>query len=153
MTWLLVRAAVVAVLVLLVRRRRQAQAVTAVLVCKVRSPARQSFMAVERVAVEMALPVLVALEQSVVATVVVVAVVAVVSLQRATAGMVRKAQSSLNTGTLLELSTGLAALALGIPQAQLTGRLPLAVPVARVFPAWAIMWYSMPALTAAQVLL
>jgi hypothetical protein len=54
--WLLVPVAAVAVLVLLVRRRRQAQAVTAVLVWKVRSPARQSFMAVERVAVRLVAP-------------------------------------------------------------------------------------------------
>jgi hypothetical protein len=66
------------------------------------------------VAVALALPVLVALGRSVVATVVVAAVVAVVSLLQATAGMVRKAQSSLNTGTLLELSIGLVALALGM---------------------------------------
>ena len=74
--WLLVPVAAVAVLVLLVRRRRQAQAVTAVLVCKVRSPARQSFMAVERVAVRLAAPlaqavvvaVLLALRRSAMAT-------------------------------------------------------------------------------------
>jgi hypothetical protein len=74
--WLLVPVAAVAVLVLLVRRRRQAQAVTAVLVCKVRSPARQPFMAVERVAVRLAAPlaqavvvaVLLALRRSAMAT-------------------------------------------------------------------------------------
>jgi cytochrome bd-type quinol oxidase subunit 2 len=52
----LVPVAAVVVLVLLVRQRRQAQAATAALVCKVRSPARQSFMAVERVAARTAAP-------------------------------------------------------------------------------------------------
>ena len=66
------------------------------------------------VAVALALPVLVALERSAVDTVAAAVVVAVVSLLQATAGMVRKAQSSLNTGTLLEPSTGLVALALGM---------------------------------------
>jgi hypothetical protein len=101
----------------------------------------------------LALPVLVALERSAVATVVVAAVVAVVSLLQATAGMVRKAQSSLNIGTLLGPSTGLVALALGMPQVRPTGLSLPAVLAAQAFPAWAIMWYSMPALTAAQVLL
>jgi hypothetical protein len=74
--WHLGRVAVVAVRVLRVRQRRPVLAATAALVCKVRSPARQSFMAVERVAVRTAAPlvqvaavaVLLALRRSAMAT-------------------------------------------------------------------------------------